>query len=53
MTKMIHFYNKIEDLEPAINLWLSNVMPIINYVTHVVHANTHHITVWYMTGEKK
>lgn len=36
------------DLEKMINEWMKEAKPVIEYVTHLVHANKHFITVWYM-----
>ena len=43
-----------EGLEDKLNKWMKdNDWPVVEFVTHVIHANTHWITIWYLEAEKK
>jgi hypothetical protein len=40
-------------MEDRVTRWVDKTMPIVERVTHVVHAHTHFITVWYIDGSKE
>ncbi len=39
-----------EDLEKKLQAWIEDSeWPMIDRVTHIIHANTHWLTIWYLS----
>lgn len=42
-----------QDLQARLNDWLEkNEWPLMDQVTHIIHANTHWLTIWYVTTDE-